>query len=151
MAIGLCPTCKTGFETVAAGGVDAAGWMMGGGAIGTPADAATGIAGAATGIAGAATGIAGAATGIAGAAAGIAGTATGIAGTATGIAGAATGIAGAATGLAPGMRSRGFGLGVPWSIMRAFGDLVRVFVAAVAITVEGTASEMMPAVGVAVI
>ena len=137
MAIGLCPTCKTGFETVAAGGVDAAGWMMGGGAIGTPADAATGIAGAATGIAGAATGIAGAATGIAG--------------TATGIAGAATGIAGAATGLAPGMRSRGFGLGVPWSIMRAFGDLVRVFVAAVAITVEGTASEMMPAVGVAVI
>jgi hypothetical protein len=35
--------------------------------------------------------------------------------------------------------------------MRAFGDLVRVFVAAVAITVEGTASEMMPAVGVAVI
>jgi len=116
MAIGLCPTCKTGFETVAAGGVDAAGWMMGGGAIGTPADAATGIAGAATGIAG-----------------------------------AATGIAGAAAGLAPGMRSRGFGLGVPWSIMRAFGDLVRVFVAAVAITVEGTASEMMPAVGVAVI
>ena len=137
MAIGLCPTCKTGFETVAAGGVDAAGWMMGGGAIGTPADAATGIAGAATGIAGAATGIAGAATGIAG--------------SATGNAGAATGIAGAATGLAPGMRSRGFGLGVPWSIMRAFGDLVRVFVAAVAITVEGTASEMMPAVGVAVI
>ena len=82
------------------------------------------------------------------------GGATGTSGTATGMGGAgsaAIGVGGisAAVGLAPGMISRGFGLGVPWSMMRAFWDLVEVS-AAVATTVAGISLEMMSAGGATV-